>query len=287
MKSIHWIISYPKSGSTWFRIFLSNLTKDDLSKSIDINALECTTLGCSRALFDCYSCVSSGDLTQSEIDDLRPEIFNAFSSDSIAPKFVKLHESSSLNDSGFPLFPPEATAGALYIVRNPLDMVASLANHTNKSLDEAIDILNDENYRMGTSPDSIQLDQLIQSWSLHVNSWLDAAKGEYKLHLLKYEDMVANSVVAFTSAVRFLGLDHTTDEIESALEASSFETLKATEQAHGFREKPASSNGFFRKGKVGAWREELSESQVERVLASHGPTMKALGYLNPQGHPIF
>ena len=39
MSGIVWLASYPKSGNTWFRIFISNLLKDN-DEEIKINRLK-------------------------------------------------------------------------------------------------------------------------------------------------------------------------------------------------------------------------------------------------------
>ena len=37
---------------------------------------------------------------------------------------------------------------------------------------------------------------------------------------------------------------------------------------------------FFRKVRIGAWREELTEDQVQRIVRDHREVMRRFGYLN-------
>ena len=59
------------------------------------------------------------------------------------------------------------------------------------------------------------------------------------------------------------------------------------EQIKGFQEKPKKMGNFFRKGKVGSWREELSPAQAERIIQDHGKVMRKFGYLAEDGIPVF
>jgi len=52
MKSgIIWLASYPKSGNTWLRIFLTNLRCDG-EEPVNINELDGGPIASARALFD-------------------------------------------------------------------------------------------------------------------------------------------------------------------------------------------------------------------------------------------
>ena len=74
LHNIVWLASYPKSGNTWFRAFLTALLNPG-SSDIDINNLYQTTIASSRQLFDEMTGISSADLSQSEIDRLRPLVY--------------------------------------------------------------------------------------------------------------------------------------------------------------------------------------------------------------------
>jgi len=52
-KNIVWLASYPKSGNTWFRVFLSNLFSGS-SRAVHINDLTETTISSNRTIIDSY-----------------------------------------------------------------------------------------------------------------------------------------------------------------------------------------------------------------------------------------
>jgi len=49
--------------------------------------------------------------------------------------------------------------------------------------------------------------------------------------------------------------------------------------------KPSGVASFFRKGEIGAWREQLSEQQMQKIIADHGEIMGRFGYLDQDGSP--
>ena len=99
--------------------------------------------------------------------------------------------------------------------------------------------------------------------------------------------MIENCYWLFEKAVRFSGLEYEGEETLKALELSSFEELQRQEKESGFTEKSSSSDMFFRKGEVGAWREELTEKQAECVINNHRIVMQRFGYLDTDDEVIF
>ena len=116
-KNIIWLASYPKSGNTWFRVFLTNLLSNS-DIPANINDLTETSISSSRKIFDEYTGLSSSDLTFSEIDSLRPEVYRMQSAESDELLFKKVHDKYYLTERGEPLFPTEITRGAIYFIPN-------------------------------------------------------------------------------------------------------------------------------------------------------------------------
>jgi hypothetical protein len=82
--------------------------------------------------------------------------------------FVKTHN-AHVEFDGQPMIHMDLTAGAFYIVRNPLDVCISLADHYGCSIDESIRILNDDT--SGTPTNDQLVFEMHRTWSVHVFSW--------------------------------------------------------------------------------------------------------------------
>lgn len=284
MAGIFWLASYPKSGNTWMRIFLTNYLQNG-DQPADINRLDGGPIASAREIFDELVGVEASDLTLAEQELLRPQVYLQFAQELAQDEFLKAHDAYTLNSKETPLFPPEASRGAIYILRNPLSVAPSLANHINKSIDEAIDLLNNqqpkkEKHLVGLGT---QLPQRWLSWGEHVRSWAEAP-GQRVL-LVRYEDMKQRSYEVFRAVIRFAGLDDDEARIRKAIQFSSFEQVKKQETEKGFRERIRPTS-FFRKGEIGAWKSELTPEQIERILAFQAESMRRYGYLDPAGNPV-
>jgi hypothetical protein len=277
MGAIIWLASYPKSGNTWMRAFLHNLLKNT-QEPVDINALHHFTLGEGNARF--YMQLDPRPLTalsEPEVMALRPRVHELLTQAFPDSVFVKTHHFLGEID-GLPLISMDHTAGAIYMVRNPLDVVVSYANHFGVAIDQAIEEL--ANDGTGSKPSVRNARQYYGSWSLNVSSWTENTVPA--LHVVRYEDMQDQPLEAFAGVARFLDLNPSRDRLERAVANSSFAALKAQEEAHGFVERTEHTR-FFREGRVGAWRAALSEQQVARIVADHREQMERFGYV-PDGH---
>ena len=277
-KRIVWLASYPKSGNTWFRAFITALFGEN-EETPDINALYPTTIASSRQLFDEVTGISSADLRQDEIDMLRPRVYRdeALRSDKII--YHKTHDAFLKLPGGVDNIPADVTLCAVYFIRNPMDVAVSFANHMAKSIDRAIEVMNDPDFAFCSREDRIynQLRQRLLTWSGHVRSWTE--QQDVPVVVLRYEDMLSNPLVTFKKAIDFMGLSCSIEEVEAALEQCTFEKLKEQEHEKGFHEKALRSPVFFRKGRAGNWKEELTQAQVNLITSHHGEIMRKFGYL--------
>jgi aryl sulfotransferase len=277
-KNIVWLASYPKSGNTWFRVFLSNLLSDSLHP-VDINDLTETTISSNRNIIDSYLGIHSSELTVEETDKLRPQVFKRFSDEKEGTAYVKTHEAWTLNSNRNPIFPKEITKGVLYLIRNPLDIAISYAHHNSETIDKTISVLNNDFSKLCETKDklNIQTQQQLTSWSNHVSSWIDDSK--LPLHIIRYEDMLDHPLESFKSAVDFLNLKYEESEIIKAISHSSFDTLKVMEASDGFKERGMHSEAFFRKGQSNEWETELLQTQINEIVKHHKEIMERFGYL--------
>lgn len=278
LKKIVWLASYPKSGNTWFRVFLTNLFSDQ-DIPISINELHSTPIASSRTLFDDYAGVASADLSQDEINELRPEVYRQIAREANDTVFHKVHDAWGYTPSGKPIFPEDVTRAVLYFIRNPLDVTVSFAFHGNKDPGQMADQVNDQHHAFCQKPNRLynQLLQPLSNWSGHVSSWVD--QSGLPVQVVRYEDMLANTFQTFRDAIRFAGIEKSDQEIKKAIRASDHRTLSEMERKEGFREKPLGMNAFFRVGKSGSWREHLDESTVSKLIDKQRAMMERFGYL--------
>ncbi|MFW5656027.1 MAG: sulfotransferase domain-containing protein [Bacteroidota bacterium] len=282
-KNVVWLASYPKSGNTWFRVFITNvLSKED--KPADINKLRPATIASSRALFDEATGVSSSELSPDEIDHMRPVVYRYMAKKATDLVFHKIHDAWHKLPDGEALIPPEITRAVIYFVRNPLDVAISFAHHSSVDIDKSIQMMNNPDYAFCKRTDRLhnQLRQQLSTWSRHVESWVDNSK--LPLIVIRYEDMLLKPFETFEKALKFAGLQVDAEKIEQAIDFSSFEQLTSQEKKHGFKEKSPKSEAFFRKGKMGDWKETLTGEQVQKIIQEHHAVMKRFDYI-PEGYP--
>lgn len=271
---ITWLASYPKSGNTWLRVFLASLREGSAAEP-DINRLGTWQLS-AREVIDRQLGWESADFSPAELEALRGPVQRALAASAPELPPIKTHEAFALPREGRPRFCPEATRAAIYIVRNPLDVVVSLSHHWGVDFDRAIAVLNDPEARIGATPPEWQLPQVLGDWSTHVTSWADTTA--VPVTVLRYEDMLAAPVETFGRAARAVGSDAPVAAIERAIGQTRFDKLQQQEAAKGFQE-GAGARSFFREGRSGGWRGKLGARQVAAIVARHESTMRRFGYL--------
>jgi hypothetical protein len=275
MGKLVWIASYPKSGSTWVRAFLHNYIRQP-EAPYDINALMDLSTGESGAArYRRYDPRPASQYSIADVQRMRPLVHRDLTTESPNLVFVKTHNASVLVE-GVPLMTPAATAGAIYIVRDPRDIAVSYSRHRGRSLDDTIAFMANVEAATGGTDDKVY--ERLSSWSAHVYFW--TRNPHPLLHVMRYEDMVGAPDVAFAALVRVLGQEPPAERLARAIRFSAFAELQRQELAKGFVERPAEAEGaFFRSGTVGGWRRVLSAAQVGRIERDHGVVMRRFGYL--------
>ncbi len=273
MGKIIWLASYPKSGNTWLRAFLHNLLRNP-NEGYDINKMADFTIGDSSVAW--YMPLigrAPGDWTVEEVAKVRRQAHEAMTRAYPDNVFVKTHNALVADDHG-PLITLELTAGAIYVVRNPLDVAVSYSHHLGKTIDQTINILNSPK---SGNPNTVKnVYQKLRSWSVHVSSW--TARPHPGLHVIRYEDMLGQPERAFGGVAAFLGLKPPRQRLLRAIERSGFAELRKREEEQGFIERSDVAERFFREGRAGQWREALTPEQVQRIVEAHEPVMRRFGY---------
>ena len=278
MKNIVWLASYPKSGNTWFRIFLSNL-RSEKDVPIDINEIQTNGIFSSNTIFEKATGIHPNDLTTEEADFMRPDVFRYYSSRFDDLFFIKAHDAYTYLPNNQSLFPSDVSFGAIYFIRNPLDVAVSWAYHNGKATIKAEKNIN-SNLKIASKGNKHQnqQEQNLLTWKGHVNSWTQ--NKEIPTLILRYEDMKENTLETFKKAVQFLKWEYSDAEIQKAIELSSFKNLKKQESEKGFNERVSKQKKFFRKGQVGDWKNHLTEKQVQDIIAFNQEVMEQFNYLS-------
>lgn len=275
MGALIWLASYPKSGNTWVRSFLLNLLRDK-DDPADINSLDRVSPSDSlRSWYEPFASKPLETLGAPDIAKLRPLGHKKISE--LRPDTIPVKTHNFLGEwHGVPLHTASLTAGAVYIVRNPLDAVLSVADHFGMTdVERAIAFMAEEG--AGTKLTQDYVPEFYRSWSSHVASW--TGRKNPRIHVIRYEDMLDDPVTCFTSLVTFLGIPANAEKIDRSIRFSSFGELKKQEAEKTFREKSGKADAFFRKGRKDQWREELTPSQVRQIIADHQIHMGRFGYI--------
>ncbi len=278
-----WLASYPKSGNTWMRVFLWHLLRPaadapgESEESLDFLTRFAPKASGHVDLFERFLAKPLAEATFEEVAAVRPRVQAAIAAASNGMVALKTHSALGVS-YGTPTIDLSLTAGAIYIVRNPLDIAVSLSAHFGTSIDVAIDRMCLENCMV--SSDDVAAPEFWGSWSQNVGSWTGAQNP--MIMPVRYEDMLSVPELVFPAVAEFLHLQPSDEQLAMARRASSFEHLKETEERSGFPEAMRDGQHFFREGRAGGWREILSEDQVRRLVGAHHVQMGRVGYLTPE-----
>jgi Sulfotransferase domain len=274
---IVWLASYPKSGNTWTRAFLHNLVHvtSGEAQAQQINELnQFSMTSAAKRFFDEILGFTATDKHLDQIAAARARVQQYIADTVEGLIFVKTHQALAV-DRGHININFAVTAGAIYIIRNPLDVAISYAHHLGRSIDAAIDLMNLKNAETGVSEKQVY--ELYGSWNQHVSSW--TRKPHPAIYVMRYEDMLAEPRKTFGGLARHLLFKPSKSELADAIGRSSFERLREQEEQEGFGERPEKAERFFREGRTGQWKEVLTPKQIDRVVDAHHEQMRRFGYL--------
>jgi aryl sulfotransferase len=283
-RTIIWLASYPKSGSTWVRMLLACFLHD---KPVKIANMSAEWLGEGEVspevwehLYDkpAYKITDEefamgratlhGILADPELRRRLPGRVGDLENGSIV---VKTH-SAITTDHGYDTITPQFTNGAIVVVRDPRDVAVSYAHHFGKTIEEAINDMGEQIEVKETGG----LHYTVGSWSFNVISWTE--EPGLPLLLVRYEDLHAKPKVVFRNILRFLDIKYTKERVARAVKYAEFSRLQKEEAKDGFEEAATQDRPFFRSGKVGGWRKTLTGEQAKVITERHGLAMRAVGY---------
>ena len=279
MKKIVWISSYPKSGNTWTRFFLSNYFFNKNKAESDfkiINKID---------KFPPYKILQQL-ITEDEIKNSAYNISKYWSK--IQLELIKTNEdyvflknhNALVSVEGRGLTDERFSLAFIYLVRDPRDVAVSYSNFDKTlSIDKAIERMTSESLYCHVA-EQFPLDvEMLGSWKFNYLSWKNGVEQIPRI-IIKYEDLINNTfetklkIIKFLSNIISCNVDK--DQIKFSIEQSEFKRLKGIEKNHKFHE---SSNKFFNKGSVGQWKNILSPQQVSKIENFCKSEMIDLGYL--------
>lgn len=265
---IIWLASFPKSGNTWTRSFLAQYFMPP-GDAPDINNLrKFTTADVRQDFFD----RAAGRPYQGEtIEDwlaVRRKALRLIALSKPGHHFVKTHCRID-RIAGEDLIPPEVTAAAIYILRNPFDLALSYGRHLGLSIEDVTKNMAFDG-AMNVTPSKIF--EVIGRWDAHIESWTTAPG--LPRHVMRYEDMTADPERAFRGLLGFLRAPVQDGKLRRAIRATSFKELRKQEERHGFIERPPQMERFFARGEAGAWREEMTPAQVAAIREAFLPAIE-------------
>ena len=277
---IIWIASYPKSGNTLLRGILGTYFFSD-NGQFDFKYIYRIGQFPTLDNFKNFGIDNSKDkyffksynLVQKRINQEDKKI-----------KFYKTH-CAYFKKKDFSFSNEENTLGAIYIIRDPRNVVTSYSHHYSLDIDEATNqICNKDLMLRGTE---VHPATYISSWKLNYLSWTSLGK---KVLFIKYEDLVKNKKKTLLKVFKFfetLGMKHKSFDIaklNKVIKTTEFEKMKNLENQNQFREavvdqKTKKAKPFFNLGPKNRWEYLLDKKNREKIENVFEKEMQDLGYL--------
>ena len=276
---IVWLASYPKSGNTLLRSILATyLYSSDGRVKFD-------------HLYKIKQFPAIEDFKKLKIDmSNEKEVFANFIeaqkiiNEDKKVKFIKTHSSlSKINNCNFTDF--KNSLGAIYIVRDPRNVVTSYAHHYSIGVDEAFIQMTDQ--ELFLSKTEIHPEVFISSWRLNYLSW---KKASIPVLIVKYEDLIKNTKEKLIEVLNFfqtLGMNkslYDDKKLENVIKSTQFSNMQKLEKEIGFNEsvidkKTNKKKAFFNLGPSNNWKTTLDTKLTNKIEESFSKEMEELGYL--------
>lgn len=278
---IIWLASYPKSGNTLLRSILSAyfFSKDG---NFDFEQLK------NIKTFPRIGFFKDLGIDTNNENEIFKNYINAQKNINFGNErkiiFLKTH-SSYCKINNFPFTDSKNTLGAIYVVRDPRNIVNSLSNHFSNSISDATNNLLGEMYQI---EEGTKCRTHIGKWNFHYNSWKNFPKKNFLF--IKYEDLIINKKDILRKILNFLEIltkskfpiDNT--KIQKVISTTEFNHMKKMENKKGFHEASINTttgkvNNFFNLGPNNDWKKLLNTELKEKIEKNYKKEMIELGYI--------
>ena len=282
---IIWLASYPKSGNTYVRAFLSAYYFSE-NGHFDFSQIK------NIDQFPHEKFFKQKVNNMKEASKQWMPIQRKINQDKKI-KFFKTHSFLG-NYEGNIFTSPETTLGAVYIIRDPRNVLTSLKNHFSLEDDKALKMITDKERWLMSNNGSFASYTYISSWSNNYLSWL--RNNQFRRLFIKYEDLITNKyetfrdIIVFTNTLmnRVEGVDKS--KLQKAIETTNFNILKKKEISETFNGSESSfkdwrkfhsenKNLFFNLGPENNWKEILKKNISNEIENNFEKEMKKLRYL--------
>ena len=277
---IIWIASYPKSGNTWVRSIVSSYFFSNTG-DFDFSLLKNISLYPGPKYFkkkinkpgevSLYWEVSQRNIIQSE-----------------EQTFLKTHNALvALNSRSFTT--EKTTLGAIYIIRDPRNILSSLKNHYGfNDYNETFEFMkNKKKYIWDVrKKNDFSGFQFLGSWRDHYKSWIENTK--FKTLIIKYEDLEKDCYSTSHKIIKFIlmlnGQNTKVDEkkLFRSIQTTKFDILKKKESDTGFEESIKINDikrSFFFLGPENNWENKLPKEILSKVENEFKEGLNYFNYL--------
>ena len=281
-----WLASYPKSGNTLVRSLLASyfFSKDGI---FNFDLIKNIKQFPHAALFESlgFDIKNEKELIKNYI-----KVQESFNQKNLT-QFLKTH-SYLFNIEGNGFTDLNNTLGAIYIVRDPRNVVTSLANFLDMSITKATDHLIQSPHIGGILNANKKQDIMktyTGTWSGNFNSW-KSFKSNGKYLLIKYEDLISNKeenlkkILKFIYKLKNINFEIDETKIKNVIQSTSFENMKNLEKENGFveariKKETKEKIPFFNLGPKNDWKKLLDLEVIKKIEKAFKKEMKELGYL--------
>ncbi|MDA8706109.1 sulfotransferase domain-containing protein [Candidatus Pelagibacter sp.] len=279
---IIWLASYPKSGNTWLRSLLASyyFSKDG---SFDFKLLDNIDQFPSTQFFRDKKNTFSAPEDTSNLWLSEQEKINQDNK----IRFLKTHNAlCKINSNSFTN--EKNTLAGIYIIRDPRNIVTSLANHYQLDANKAFGFMKDEKKALIEKVNERYLGFVpILSWVLHQESWIKCTK--FPVLTIRYEDLQLETFQTLLKVIKFINklsnLENLINETKAkkSIISCEFEKLKKLENKNGFSEamvdkKTKKKISFFNLGRENDYKRLLQTNLIDEMSSLYNQQIKKFNY---------